>query len=190
MASAKRFVTILALANPLVVAVVDCSEKQEIRLYLSFMKSLENKVQDPHIDYKWHNIEPYKENKRRRGFRGNYNDWIPFIALFPVTSDGMTVEIWNARSEHEHPKSEGDKKGCLVHIPYGQMLLLRADVVHAGGFKTAPSGNPRRHFYVYKVPDGVVHANPLSNSYNIEDDNSGVELADVYKHWDHPYTEK
>jgi hypothetical protein len=180
----QAFLTVLA--NPFVVAAVDCTEKQEIQLYLSFMKTLMTNVQEPHIDYKWPDVEPseFHQNKPPRGFVvGNYKEWVPFIALFPVTTDGMTVEIWNARSRHNHPESEHDKKGCLVHIPYGKILLLRADVVHAGGFKTAASGNPRCHFYVYKTPNGVAHSTPLSNSYHIEEDNWRVQLADYYKHW-------
>jgi hypothetical protein len=171
------------LANPFVVAAVDCTEEQNIQLYLSFMKTLEADVQDPHIDYQWPDVEPsdFDPNKPPRRFiAGNYKKWVPFIALFPVTADGMTVEVWNARSEHSHPTL--DKKGCLVHIPYGKILLLRADVVHAGGFITAASGNPRCHFYVYKDPDGVVHSTPLSNSYK---DSQQVELKKYYEHCDY-----
>jgi hypothetical protein len=166
------------LANPFVVAAVDCSEKQDIQLYLSFMTSLWTEIQSPHIDYKWPDVEPSEFQKNKpppRAFRNsNYKEWVPFIALFPVTTDGMTVEVWNARSRRD----KDDKTGCLVHITYGKILLLRADVVHAGGFKTAASGNPRCHFYVYKTPGGVAHSTPLSNSYHIRQ----VQLSDYYKH--------
>jgi hypothetical protein len=181
MVSAKRFV--ILLANPFVVAAVDCSEKQDIQFYLSFMKTLETKVQEPHIDYKWPDIKPSEFQKNKpppRGFKDNYNEWVPFIALFPVPEDGMMLEIWNARSRHDRPQPE-EEKGCLVDIPCGKILLLRADV-HAGGFKTAASGNPRCHFYVYKTPDGVVHSTPLSNSYHIKKDCQRVQLTYYYKH--------
>jgi hypothetical protein len=148
------------------------------------MKTLERNVQEPHIDYEWPDVEPsaFQKKRRRKGFELSYKEWVPFIALFPVTADGMTVEVWNARSRHDHPESEHDEEGCLVHILYGEILLLRADVVHAGGFKTAASGNPRCHFYVYKT-GGNVHSTHPSNSYHsIEEGDRRVQLSDYYKH--------
>jgi hypothetical protein len=92
---------------------------------------------------------------------------VPFIALFPLTADGMTVELWHGRSRHDRPLQADHEYGSLVHIAYGKILLLRADVVHAGGFaNNAESGDPRAHFYIYKLPGGVLHETQLSNSYD------------------------
>ena len=62
------------------------------------------------------------------------------------------------------------------------MLLLRADVVHAGGFATAASGNPRGHCYIYKTPRGAAHSYPLSNCYDVEWKGKTVPLMSYYKH--------
>lgn len=79
----------------------------------------------------------------------------------------MTVEVWNSRAEHERPHKPHHEYGSLVHIAYGKILLLRADVVHAGGFaNNVESGDPRAHFYIYKHPGGVLHELQLANSYD------------------------
>lgn len=159
-----------------------CSEDQELQLYMSFLKTLKTEVQRPHIDYHWKDISPRYFKKRPRSYNGNYEEWVPFIALFPLTQDGMTVEVWNARSNHDMPACNEDAEGVIVNIAFGEMLVLRADVVHAGGFATAVSGNPRGHFYVYKTPRGVQHAYPLSNCYDVEVSGKSVPLCTLYKH--------
>jgi hypothetical protein len=159
-----------------------CAADQELQLYLSFLKSLKTEVQPPHIDYQWQNISPPDFTKRPRSYKGNYKEWVPFVALFPLTTDGMTVEVWNARLRHNIPKCPMEETGVLVDIPFGKILLLRADVVHAGGFATAASGNPRGHFYIYKTPRGVQHSYPLSNCYDTEIGGDRVPLLEFYKH--------
>jgi hypothetical protein len=160
-----------------------CSEEQNVQLHLSFVKTLATAVQAPHIDYRWKDLEP-KPDRRSRGLCGNYNEWVPFIALFPVTEDGMTVEVWNARVQHHVPESDEHKRGRLVEVPYGKILILRADVVHAGGFATAASGNPRCHFYVYKTPKGALHATHPGNSYSFRKSGEAeeLELESFYEH--------
>jgi hypothetical protein len=162
-----------------------CSADQEIQLYLSFLKTLKTEIQPPHIDFHWENITPPALfEKGPRSFKGNYKEWVPFVALFPLTTDGMIVEVWHARSKHVCPEQKEDETGFLVRIPFGKILLLRGDVVHAGGFAKDTSGNPRGHFYVYKSPRGVQHALPLSNCYDVAIDGKRFPLLDFYKH--HP----
>ena len=161
-----------------------CSLDQEVQLYLSFLKTLRTEVQPAHIDFHWSSISPQHFKKTPRSFKGNYKEWVPFVALFPLTTDGMMVEVWNARSKHNVPDCREDDTGVVVRIPFGTILLLRADVVHAGGFTTAPSGNPRGHFYIYKTPRGVLHSYPLSNCYDVDIDGKNVPLLELYKHCD------
>jgi hypothetical protein len=166
------------LANSFVVATVDCSKKQDIQLYLSVMYTKLTEPQQPHIDFKWPNkrlSEFPEKSSRERTKAATYQEWVPFIALFPLTEDGMTVQVWKDQSQHSDHVF-----GQIVEIPYGNILLLRADVIHAGGFKTAISGNPRCHFYIYKTPGGSVHTSPLANSYESHD----RELLDqVFKNY-------
>jgi hypothetical protein len=94
----------------------------------------------------------------------------------------MKLEIWHARSQHELPP-QGDKAGVVVFIPYGKMLLLRANVVHAGGFRPQGNdGNRRCHLYVYKK-SGVQHDLLPSNLYNFakeSDRDTKVRLKQRY----------
>lgn len=159
-----------------------CVENQELQLYLSFMKTLKTEVQAPHIDFHWEDISPGNFKKRPRAYKDNYKEWVPFIALFPLTQDGMTIEVWNSRSKHSLPECNEGLYGVLVNIAFGEILVLRADVVHAGGFATAASGNPRGHFYIYKTPRGVQHSYPLSNCYDVEVNGNNVPLSTFYKH--------
>jgi len=64
-----------------------CADDQGLQLYLSFLKTEEKtSVQPPHIDHKWENVVPPDPHKRQpRSYRGDYNEWVPFIALFPLT---------------------------------------------------------------------------------------------------------
>jgi hypothetical protein len=108
-----------------------CSEEQKVHWYLSFLRSESRKVQRPHIDFKWDDITPPVEGvaTQSRAFHGNYKEWVPFIALFPISEAGMTIEIWHARNDHQCKLEE---KGVLVKIEPNSILLLRADVIHAG----------------------------------------------------------
>ena len=123
---------------------------QEIEFYLSFMKTLRRTiVQDPHIDFKFETVDPWYVDdscstrpRSKRGRKLEYKERVPFIAFFPLTPDGMAVEVWEARENHR----EG-RDGVLVHIPFGSMMIARGDVVHAGGFRNSSSGNPRCHLY-------------------------------------------
>jgi hypothetical protein len=161
-----------------------CSEDQKVQFYLSFLKSLHTEVQPPHIDYQWDVVQP-PSRRRPRGYRGNFEEYVPWIALFPLTEAGMTVEVWGARDRHD-PARLQPEKGRLVDVPYGEMLLLRADVVHAGGFTTCGSGNPRGHLYIYKTPHGVQHSTPLKNAYdiNVASSDKAVSLLTFYEHCD------
>ena len=65
-------------------------------------------------------------------------------------------------------------------MPYGSMLLLRADVPHAGGFLVGDKGDPRGHLFVYKYPHGVVRALRQENWYFTPD--GKVSLSKVCNH--------
>ena len=122
----------------------------EIDFYLSFMKTkLRTIVQDPHIDFKWESVDPWyvdespaQRRSTKRGRKLDYKERVPFIAFFPLSSDGMAVEIWQAREDHGKGRD-----GVLVHIPFGTTMIARGDVVHAGGFSNSEYGNPRCHLY-------------------------------------------
>jgi hypothetical protein len=163
-----------------------CSEEQHVQWYLSFLQTKKRNVQHPHIDFKWNDIIPPEKGQggHSRSFRGNYHKWVPFIALFPLTETGMTIEIWKARKDHQ---SALDEKGMLVRIEQNMILLLRADVIHAGGFMNDRDCNPRAHLYIYQS-DGVPHNVQVSNSYDVTIDGTNRDLDEFYKHNDQVLT--
>jgi hypothetical protein len=98
----------------------------------------ETKKQDPHRDFKWKQLDVSTKQGRRK---------CRFICFMPMTKEGMVVTVW---PEHSYDK-DANLIGKVVFIPYGYALLLREDVVHAGGLLTKTnndSGNARLHFYV------------------------------------------
>jgi hypothetical protein len=70
-----------------------------------------------------------------------YHDKFPnqlFIGFMPVTTDGTFLQVWN-----------GAGTAKLVYIPYGYLLLLPGDTVHAGWMCTSlHKYNYRLHFYI------------------------------------------
>jgi hypothetical protein len=80
-----------------------------------------------------------------------------YIGFFPASETGMFIEVWPGRpGKHMYKdKRTGiDERmpGTVVYIPYGVMLLVRGDTVHAGGMHcdtyNNPYGNPRLHLYI------------------------------------------
>jgi hypothetical protein len=57
---------------------------------------------------------------------------------------------------------------------------IKADVVHARGYKTADSGHPLCHFFIYKSPRGALHYTHLPNSYEVDKNDKKVELEKFY----------
>lgn len=93
--------------------------------------------QNPHRDYS-------PKVLQRKMSPGKY----PWIALIPLTTDGSHLFVWDAPQKEEN----------LLHIPYGCMLLLRGDTVHAGGLPSKKNAGPtytRIHFYLPTAPGDV-----------------------------------
>ena len=101
-------------------------------------------VQAMHVDY-----------LRRKQMMEN---WVGFM---PLTAAGMFIEIWPGRphsNQREYKRMKQDSiednrmEGSMVFIPYGVLMLVRGDTVHAGAMHCDthknPYGNPRLHFYI------------------------------------------
>ena len=123
----------------------------------SFLKSVKHQPQRPHKDF---------TNEEIRSGYGN-RTWIGFV---PLTQVGMSIEIW--------PKlgMKSSVVGSVVEIPYGKSLWMKANTVHAGGFKM-------RHEYEFERL--VVYASelaiPIDNKTNIYDLN-GMPLGNTHHH--------
>ena len=80
------------------------------------MRSIYNIPNNPHIDFMDNNLpkELYFYN-----------------AIMQFTSKGSYLEVWNHLVKDQTEPSEGQ----VVHIPYGSILIMEQDTVHAGAFK-------------------------------------------------------
>jgi len=124
--------------------------------------------QPPHMDYSNERIFFSLETTRtgnNRKFREH--NAIPWTGHMPITENGRYLFLWN-----------GPGKVISFLIPYGKMLLIRGDVVHAGGL---PEGEHKGKEY-----DGL-HLYLPNNSLDINQefvstkDHSGMPLKNNYK---------
>lgn len=113
-------------------------------LLVSLLRSSGHYVQRPHTDVKGQYSE---ENK------GSL-----FIGFTPLTKDGMFLHVWN----------RNERRGRLLFVPYGTILLLPGHALHGGGLcSSSVSQNLRMHFYIFL--DGISRPEPLGNEYDDED---------------------
>lgn len=123
----------------------------------------------------------------------------------------MVLEVWKTCTTpaYQAQRPHDDNRETLIHLQLGEIMILRGDVVHAGGFQTAKNGNPRGHLYLYKrksqrcppehsnsnsnsnndqqtvTVQGVPHGDPPRSSYRLP--NSRVMLQEYYHHTDEAY---
>jgi hypothetical protein len=81
-----------------------------------------NAQQPPHMDYK-NEVIYLSPEKARRGIDLSLrkHETIPWTGHMPITKNGRYLFLWS-----------GPGKAIPFLIPYGKMLLIRGDVVHAG----------------------------------------------------------
>jgi hypothetical protein len=112
--------------------------------------------------------------------------------LFPTSEEGMHLDIWPHRDHRTCSLSsfQSTEVSKCEHwlLPYGHILLLRGDTVHAGGYASSRSGTPRCHVYIHKVCRGrnqpALRGTPYdplsSNLYRFSDDASSPSLDPFY----------
>ena len=178
----------------------DDSFAEGIQIHLSLLKTTFEKVQEPHLDFKWDVVTPSPDeeqgsteqkgtpqgNVKTRGKgrkKAPFRERVPFAVFVPLTEDGMTLELWRHRKDH---KKNRHQLGEVVNVPYGTFLMMRGDTVHAGGFLTSAQGNPRAHFYMYQGRDQTIHPYLPKNEYQLPPYyNSEDRLATYYRHSQH-----
>eukprot|EP00980_Cylindrotheca_fusiformis_P030732 scaffold25323_cov113-Cylindrotheca_fusiformis.AAC.1 len=97
----------------------------------SFLTTETSMPQPPHVDYTWQILDQYSRDDLKLGF-------------FPLTSEGMFLQVWQRNDTMEEIPGE------IIFVPYGKLLVLPADTIHGGGYRTAPldsgvNGNLRFH---------------------------------------------
>jgi hypothetical protein len=101
--------------------------------------------------------ESEKKDECSNEFVKAYNRVVPWLAFFPVTPEGMYLDVWKAEKTWEAYKN---KMGYRVFIPFKKVLIMRSDVLHAGNISSTfvprqvGGGSPRYHFYIFKHLDG------------------------------------
>lgn len=129
---------------------------------LSFMSTETTNPQPAHVDFTWEFLE---EN----------GDQIE-IGFFPLTSDGMFLQIWPRNDD-----TEVTVHGEIVYIPYGKLLTVSPDTIHGGGFRTTVDGfkhgNLRSHLYISK---GNAHLGRFQTNKYTEPFDRSKELSERY----------
>lgn len=141
-------------------------EEENIDWVASMLFSSYSVRQRPHLDY----AEEIFKKKPRTWARGlPFEEWVPYVLVFPITHEGMELEVWPwSGSAGAEPNVVGQR----IKIEQGQALLFRGDVLHAGGYKTdkGEMGNKRVHLYVY-INGAVAHDPSLMTHWR---DSSGA----------------
>ena len=123
-----------------------------------------HKPQDAHFDYRG---EDFK--------KGDF--WIGFL---PITEYGQFLQIWEYRENIQEVQ-----KGEIIFIPKGQLVLMKGNSLHGGGFRAeTTSGNEgahaRLHFYVYPGVESCqidIHGNENFDPSK----RTSVRLSEYYK---------
>ena len=84
----------------------------------------------------------------------------------------MFLQIWP-----EDTAGDKNVKGELVFVRSGEVLALRGDVVHGGGFSSiGGNGNPRCHIYVW-VQGDTGRSNFSPTQQNLYKGRNGKQLC-------------
>lgn len=88
--------------------------------------------QEPHVDFDKQQLAGGKKTKT-------------FVGIAPITRDGCYIQVW------DRDDSQPKKKGYVIFIPFGKMLIFPSYVIHGGGFlsKSHVNYNYRLQFYFY-----------------------------------------
>ena len=136
-----------------------------VTIHLGFMFTKSNAhgnlihPQDPHVDFSWEDIDKNQGNM--------------FFGIMSLSEEGCFLEVWIPTSN-----CKDERKPELILIPFGYMLILPADMVHAGGFcSNDETGDIRMHLYIYsKNTPGTLEK---KNNYC---DRSGIEMCSYMNH--------
>ena len=115
----------------------------------SFMKTESTIPQPAHVDFQWDLLNELKGDL--------------FIGFFPLTKDGMFLQVWENGEQEEIP-------GHIIYIPFGKLVVVPSNTIHGGGFKYGDEGNLRFHLYIASKEKGLPRFQ--TNRYTEENDKS------------------
>jgi hypothetical protein len=125
---------------------------EALNLFYSKLRSLTTRPQPPHLDYLWTVMESLLEDQEL------------YLAVFPLNSDGMMLQVW----EYPSDMVNGDSKGQLLFLPSNTILVLPGKTVHGGGFMTNATNNLRGHLYIY-VNHHILKGTDLKVDYGVNE---------------------
>jgi hypothetical protein len=134
--AALRLIVRLAMAKLLGIPPESLSDDDVDQLYSKLITET-TLPQPPHLDYARWLLSMLLNNQHL------------YLAVFPLTPDGMMLQVWN---------DQVAGVGRLLFLPMNSILILPGNTVHGGGFMTAPGGNLRGHLYIavnHNLPKGV-----------------------------------
>lgn len=128
----------------------------------SFLTTKSSLPQPPHVDYPWEVLEKHAKDECLK------------IGFFPLTEEGMFLQIWPTVAPSEDPSIKVE--GQIIFIPHGKLLTIPASTIHGGGFRTTefqegndPSGNGGRNgnlrFHLYIATNGSSLPAHQTNKY-------------------------
>ena len=84
-------------------------------------KKNRNIIQDAHIDFKEEDL--------------GQNNYL-FLVFMPITEVGSHIHLWPSIETYteENRKDKNKMEGDVFKIPFGCMLIIPADIPHAGGY--------------------------------------------------------
>ena len=130
----------------------------------SFLKTEYKTIAQPaHVDFTWQMLAE----------QGSHL----WLAFFGLTQEGMILQVWPATN------TSSARRGQLVFVPLGKLLILPSDTIHGGGFRTRPIfnggndvGNLRYHLYLSTDGHGLPRF--VNNTYTQKNDRRR-ELCDI-----------
>ncbi len=115
----------------------------ELSWSVGFLYTMEENVQDPHIDYTWSSIKDMKKRQNRMGMDKTI---FPWSLDCPFDSGGLRLAFYGPEALEGHTSKES---ATILHCPLGKALLWRGDCVHAGSlYDLLGGGGLRMHAYL------------------------------------------
>lgn len=141
-------------------------ERQQAYTEVGFQPSvLMSKIHHPQLAH-W-------DYKNEDGRRDDY-----YIAFLALTKTGQFLQVW----EYDNTQSLTEPvDGQVVFLPRSEMLMVKGDVLHAGGFRAETRADDRGahmrfHFYVYPGRNSCM----IQKHTNVYRDDNKADLSDIY----------
>lgn len=142
----------------------------------SFLTTKASVPQPAHVDFDWKVLQECEENSQSL-----------MIGFFPLTKEGMFLQMWPTRASNQENGSSIKIEGEIIFIPYKKILIVPANTIHGGGFRTTSHeepgrrGNLRFHLYIATNTISGKHRLPehQTNKYTEQNDKT-KELSRRY----------